>query len=224
MDDMTIDDLWPVRRVVVRSPRMVLRVPDEADLAAAARVAARGIYDPQNRFIPRSPVGGWSDLPSPEAERAFLQYAWATFADWRAERWNLLMVAVVDEEVIGVQEIGAKDVAVSCTVSTGSWIGRDRQRQGWGKEMRRAALHLAFNGLGMDFAESAAWEQNEASLGVSRAMGYRENGITIRAFDGKRQRQVNLLLPREAFAQFTDDLEIVGLEPDVLAMMGLSTS
>jgi hypothetical protein len=55
---MTISELWPVRRIVVRSPTLELRVPNEADLEAAARVAARGIYDPQNRFIPRSSVAG----------------------------------------------------------------------------------------------------------------------------------------------------------------------
>jgi RimJ/RimL family protein N-acetyltransferase len=218
---MTISELWPVRRIVVRAPTFELRVPDEADLEAAAQIAARGIYDPQNRFIPRSPVAGWTDLPSPDAERAFLQYVWAALADWRPERWNLLMVAVVDERVIGVQEIGAKDAAISRTVSTGSWIGREHQRQGWGTEMRRAVLHLAFTGLGADYAESAAWEANAASLGVSRAMGYQENGTTIRAFDGRRQRQLNLILPRTAFVQSTDDIEIAGLRPESLQMMGV---
>jgi RimJ/RimL family protein N-acetyltransferase len=218
---MTISELWPIRRIVVRSPTLVLRVPDEADLEAAARVAARGIYDPQNRYIPRSPVAGWTDRPSPEAERAFLQYAWAALADWRPERWNLLMVAVVGNQVIGVQEVGAKDAAISRTVSTGSWIGREHQRQGWGKEMRRAILCLGFKGFRADYAESAAWEENAASLGVSRAMGYQENGMTIRAFDGRQQRQLNLILPRAAFLQPTDDIEIAGLDLDALAMTGL---
>ena len=218
---MTIDAFWPVRRIVVRSPQLELRVPNEKDLEEAARLAARGIYDPQNLYIPRSPVAGWSDLPSPESERAFLRYAWSALADWRPERWNLLMVAVAGDRIIGVQEIGAKDFAFSRTVSTGSWIAGDYQRQGWGTLMRRAVLHLAFTGLGADFAESAAWEQNAASLGVSRALGYQANGITVRAFDGHQQRQINLLLPREAFNSFPGGFEILGLDKDALAMMGL---
>jgi hypothetical protein len=45
--------------------------------------------------------------------------------------------------------------------------------------------------------------------------------MTIRAFDGRQQRQLNLLLPRAAFLQPTDDIEISGLDMDALAMTGL---
>lgn len=217
---MTLDMIWPLGAVAVHTPRLTLRVPGELDLAEAARLAAKGVYDPVNRYVPRSPVGGWTGLPTPEAERAFLQYVWAAWADWRPERWNLILVAEAGGDIVGVQEIGAKDFAVSRTVSTGSWVGRDFQQQGFGTEMRRAVLHLAFAGLGAAFAESAAWESNAASLGVSRALGYRDNGFTIRAFEGEPRRQVNLILAREVFPD-QDDITLSGLDPEARAMFGL---
>ena len=37
-------------------------------------------------------------------------------------------------------------------------------------------LALAFGPLGAEYAVTSAWESNGASLGVSRALGYRPNG------------------------------------------------
>ena len=62
------------------------------------------------------------------------------------------------------------------TVDTGSWLGRTFQGQGFGKEMRAAVLGFAFDGLGARVAETKAFLDNAASNGVSRALGYEENG------------------------------------------------
>jgi RimJ/RimL family protein N-acetyltransferase len=43
--------------------------------------------------------------------------------------------------------------------------------------MREAALHLAFHGLGAQRAESSAFPDNHGSAGVSRSLGYTENGV-----------------------------------------------
>ena len=42
--------------------------------------------------------------------------------------------------------------------------------------MRRAVLALAFGPLAAEAAVSSAWQDNHASLAVSRALGYRPNG------------------------------------------------
>jgi RimJ/RimL family protein N-acetyltransferase len=44
-------------------------------------------------------------------------------------------------------------------------------------QMRAAVLALAFDGLEAQSAVSAAFEDNPASLGVSRKLGYRDDGI-----------------------------------------------
>ncbi len=61
--------------------------------------------------------------------------------------------------------------------ATGSWLGRRYQGRGIGTQMRAAVLHLAFGGLGAQQAVSAAFEDNPASLRVSRKLGCRDDGI-----------------------------------------------
>jgi RimJ/RimL family protein N-acetyltransferase len=124
-------------------------------------------------------------------------------------------------EIVGVQEIGASNFAVTRTVSTGSWIGRRYQGAGHGKAMREAILHLAFHGLGAERADTAAWVTNHASLGVSRALGYRDNGTTTRAAEGGRVDQVNLTLSRSDWHRPPENCTISGLTPGAADMLGL---
>ncbi len=94
-----------------------------------------------------------------------------------AARRALELAVIRDGVVVGIQGIGGRDFAVLREVHTGSWLGRRYQRQGIGTQMRAAVLHLAFEGLGAKPAVSAAFEDNPASLGVSRKLGYRDDGI-----------------------------------------------
>ncbi|MGI5238696.1 GNAT family N-acetyltransferase [Dactylosporangium sp. CA-139066] len=217
---MELVEIWPVVGLQVQTPDVELFVPGEGTLVEVARLAAAGIYDPQNYYLPRTPVGGWEDFESPEAERRFLRYYWAAFADWRPERWNLMLAAKVGGVLVGVQEIGAQDFAVTRVVSTGSWIGRAYQRAGHGKAMRRAVLHLAFAGLGAERADTAAWASNEPSLAVSAALGYQPNGTTTRAAEGRRVDQINLTLRRADWRGSSDGCSITGLSPGARAMLG----
>jgi RimJ/RimL family protein N-acetyltransferase len=85
-------------------------------------------------------------------------------------------------------------------------------------------LHLAFAGLGAARATSGAFENNAASLAVSRALGYVENGDDIGAPRGKPMRQIRLLLTRADWEKNRRaDIRIHGLEP-CLPMFGLSSS
>jgi len=70
-------------------------------------------------------------------------------------------------------------------VSTGSWLGRHYQGQGIGTQMRAAVLVLAFEGLGARHAVSAAFGDNAASLGVSRKLGYRDDGTEWHVVRGR---------------------------------------
>ena len=218
---MSLLQIWPVLGLRVRAPAVELFVPDEGTLVEVARLAARGIYDPQNQYLPRTPVGGWEDVDSPEAERRFLRYYWAAFADWRPDRWNLLLAARVDGVVVGVQEIGAQFFAVTRTVSTGSWVGRQYQGAGHGTAMREAVLHLAFAGLSAERADTAAWVTNDSSLAVSRALGYQPNGTTTRAAEGRRMEQLNLTMRRSDWRGPSDGFTITGLSPEARTMLGL---
>ncbi|MCY1136963.1 GNAT family protein [Actinoplanes sp. Pm04-4] len=117
--------------------------------------------------------------------------------------------------------MGAQHFAVTRTVSTGSWVGRQFQGAGYGKALCEAVLHLAFDGLRAERADTAAWITNHASLGVSRAMGYQDNGTTTRAADGKRVEQVNPTLRRSDWRRSPEDCTIVGLSSGASEMLGL---
>ena len=106
-------------------------------------------------------------------------------------------------------------------MATGSWLTRSAQGRGLGKEMRAAVLHLAFAGLGAERAVSAAFEDNAASLAVSRSLGYVENGDGIHSRRGRPARRINLLLLRSEWERRRrDDIQIEGLEA-CLPLFGL---
>lgn len=56
---MPLSDIWPVLGICVRTSDVELFVPDQDTLESLACLAADGIYDPQNQYLPRIPVGGW---------------------------------------------------------------------------------------------------------------------------------------------------------------------
>lgn len=100
-----------------------------------------------------------------------------------------------DGRVIGTQDIVAKEFAISRSFSTGSWLGREFQGKGFGREMRAAIPHLGFAGLGAKEADSEAFIDNQASLGVSRSLGYDPNGMTQGPDVGSGQPTCRSVLP-----------------------------
>ncbi len=126
----------------------------------------------------------WSTVPSPEFERGFVQHHWLQRATWTAEHWSLNLLVEHEGEAIGSQSIRGERFAVMRTVDTGSWLGHDFQGRGFGKEMRAAVLGFAFDGLGALAATTEALLDNAASNGVSRSLGYEENGFGSIAPEG----------------------------------------
>lgn len=167
---------WPLYGLRIRSPRLVLRTPTDDDLPDLVETAKGGIHDPE--VMPFAVP--WTDAPSPAFERNTYQWAWRARGQWTPEHWMLNLAIFLDDRPIGVQSVEAKDFARLKTVSSGSWLGREYQGKGYGKEMRAAMLHFAFEGLGAEVAESEAWEENTASIGVSTSLGYERNGIRRR--------------------------------------------
>jgi RimJ/RimL family protein N-acetyltransferase len=80
--------------------------------------------------------------------------------------------------------------------------------------MRAAVLHLAFEGLGARHAISGAFEGNAASLGVSRKLGYRDDGIERHVVRGHPAAMRRLRLTWDDWqAARSVPVEIHGLEP-----------
>jgi RimJ/RimL family protein N-acetyltransferase len=209
---------WPLFGLTVRTPWVTLRYPDDHDLIAVVELAARGIHprDTMPFSIP------WTDVEPPMLQRQSLQHLWGTRARWSADDWSLPMAVVVDDEIVGIQDLLAKDFATLRVTRTGSWLGRSHQGKGIGKEMRSAILHLAFAGLGAAFTESAAFLDNAASLGVSRHLGYEENGRELVARRDTPAWRIGLRLSRDRWETTRrDDIAINGLDA-CLEMFGVA--
>jgi RimJ/RimL family protein N-acetyltransferase len=142
-----------------------------------------------------------------------VQHHFRTVADWDPWHWLFAPVAVHQGRVVGTQDAEAEDFPVARSVTTAAWLGRAWQGRGLGREMREAILHLAFEGLGAQVAYSKAWEENEAALSISRALGYQPNGTELRARGNQSAVLVNLALERSDWERRRrDDVEITGLE------------
>jgi RimJ/RimL family protein N-acetyltransferase len=113
-----------------------------------------------------------------------LQWHWTTRGNWTADRRTLDFAVFLDREPIGAQGLSAVGFPVRREVATGSWLGQQYQRQGFGKEMRAAVLVLAFVHLGPLSAVTGAFEDNLAAIGVSRAMGYQDDGLQVADREG----------------------------------------
>ncbi|TMC48972.1 MAG: GNAT family N-acetyltransferase [Chloroflexi bacterium] len=211
---------WPLFSLRLRTPRLDLSVPADADLEGLIAVARAGVHDPDEM-----PFGTpWTDRPSPEFEREFLQYHWKLRAQWQPDEWSVDFVVRCGGDIVGCQGLRATRFRVRREVETGSWLGRQYQGRGIGKEMRTAVLHLAFAGLGARWAKSGAFVGNEPSARVSRALGYEEDGIDI---DAPRDAAVELRrfrLSRERWeARPRSEVTIEGLD-ECLTMFGVSES
>jgi RimJ/RimL family protein N-acetyltransferase len=186
-----------------------LRYPDDDDIAALAELAAEGVHDPS--WMPF--LFPWTDVAPPLQQRLSMQFMWRTRAEWRPEHWHLGMAVVVDDHIVGVQALLAEDFAVLRTVTTGSWLGRIYQGKGIGTEMRTAIVHLAFAGLGAEYAQSRAFVDNQASTGVTRRLGYDEVGRQLVVRRDAAAWIADFRLPRSRWEQQRrDDITLTSVD------------
>jgi len=204
-------DLSPLFGLRLRTPRLELRFPTDADLEQLRAVALGGIHPPE--FMPFSIA--WTDDPE---LTDFLPYHEMRRQEWSPGSWDLELGVWLEGNAVGIQAVHGPEFGETHCVATGSWLGRRFQGQGVGTEMRAAVLELAFRGLGAQAATSGAIDGNAASLRVSEKLGYQIVGHSSVAPRGEPVGHANLELRREAW-QPPFAIEIEGLEP-CLALFG----
>lgn len=150
----------------------------------------------------------WTDAPLEQIGTNSLRFFWRQRAELSAERWTVNCVVRADGTAIGMQSMNAKDFAVTRTIGSGSWLGMRFHGQGYGTEMRAAMLMFAFDHLGAQRAESAAFEDNAASLRVSEKLGYEPNGVAVVPRRTEPATEVRMLLTAERFERFRPEWKL----------------
>jgi RimJ/RimL family protein N-acetyltransferase len=202
------NDPWPLRHLVLRTPRLTLRPDDDAGLYELAALALRGVHPPQEMPF----LTPWTDQTPDDLIRSVVQHSWAARSRLTSADWGINFLARHDGRVIGTQGLSAKDFAVTREVSTGSYLGIAHQRRGFGTEMRTAVLLLTFDHLGATIARSGAFADNAASLRLSEKLGYRTDGANTFARRGVATTEVRLVLEPSRFVRPDWTLQVDGLD------------
>jgi RimJ/RimL family protein N-acetyltransferase len=201
-------DPWPLRHLVLRTPRLVLRPDDDDALYELAALALRGVHPPREMpfLVP------WTDQAPEDLVRRTLQYHWGARSHLTPVDWRVNFLVRHDGQVVGEQSLSAREFAITREVSTGSWLGVAYQRRGFGTEMRAAVLLLAFDYLGAAAARSGAFVDNPASLRTSAKLGYRADGASTHARRGAAVTKIRLVLDAGRFIRPEWTLQVDGLE------------
>ena len=202
------DAYWPMFDIRLTTPDLELRHLTEADLAALASITPEDAekdpslttYDGLDRATNRGV--------------AVHQDYWRARGSWRPESWVLNFGVFRGGALVGHQGLEGEDFPTLRTVDSSSFLAADARGQGMGKQMRVAVLSLAFGALGARFAVTSAWSDNQASLGVSRALGYVDNGVTVHRRGERAGEMTHLRLTRERWltSGWADQVAVSGVD------------
>lgn len=168
--------------------------------------AASGIHSPT-----RNPFSfPWTSAPGNQLPTNTAVHVWRTRADTGPDQWTIPLGAWAGDEFVGVQDLRGERFAARRSINSGSWLRRSAQGQGLGKEMRAAGLLYAFDFLGATEATSEAASWNSASLGVSHALGYTENGTARELWGDVVEDVTYVRVTPEAFRRPEWNLAVTG--------------
>jgi RimJ/RimL family protein N-acetyltransferase len=190
-------DLWPQYGLIISTPRLELRLPREEELAMLALLAAKGVHRPGERPF----LTPWTEGSSEDRAQAVLQGQWSELGEWNPAAWALGLGVFRHREPLGMVTLRALDFPVVREVTTTSWLGIDHHGKGYGTEARTGLLTLAFDHLGAHAARTEVFQDNDASQGVSRKLGYERDGISVDARGDEAVVSDRLRLTRDRWAR-----------------------
>jgi RimJ/RimL family protein N-acetyltransferase len=188
------------------------------DLLGPLADLATDIHDPD--FMPFS--FPWSLAPAPDMPRNVAQYHWGKRAGFSPAQWSADFAVFRDGELAGTQAFITKDYLVTRGGETGSWLGRRFQGQGIGTAMRQVICAFIFDHLDAEYITSSAFEDNPASLAVSRKTGYTDNGTERCSRLGKPAVMRRIILEPADLVRYKHELTVEGL-PEFRRSIGLDT-
>ncbi|HEY8882554.1 MAG TPA: GNAT family protein [Dermatophilaceae bacterium] len=161
---------WPLVHLRLTGPDVALRPMTEVDLTTVADLLPDDL-----ELNPAATSYPGLDTATGRRVVAHQEY-WQAYGRWGIPSWVLRFVVQVDGRIVGTQTLEGEDFPTLRTVDSASWLVPEVRGRGVGKAMRSAVLALAFGPLEAQCAITSAWDDNHASLGVSRAIGYQPNG------------------------------------------------
>lgn len=175
---LTLEEIFPPFGLCIALGDVELRVLRDDDLPELVDLVRSGVQAPGapmpflrdwhlQPFDPGSPDG----FPS-----SSLAWWWTQRAQFAPDDWRLALAVRRDGELVGLQDLHARDFGQARHVTTGSWLGLAHQGRGTGTLMRRLVVGFAFDELGALECGSGYVVGNHASAAVSRATGYVANG------------------------------------------------
>lgn len=211
-----MDRYWPIFNLRLTTDDLTLRHLTEADLGTMAAILPDDLeQDPA--------ATRYAGLDEDMNRRVLVhQGYWRALGTWRPESWALSFGVFRDGELIGQQGLEGDDFVALRTVDSSSFLVPTMRGRGLGKQMRAAVLALAFGPLGARFAISSAWMDNSASLGVSRALGYADNGVTAHRRDDGAGEMAHMRLTHERWlaSGWANRVDVAGVA-DCTAFFGL---
>jgi len=199
------------------TPDLELRHLTETDLSPLAAIIPEDAWqDPSSTSYPGI---------DPARARGIVAHQdyWRARGNWRPESWALSFGVFRKGELLGYQGLEGDDFATLRTVDSSSFLTQAVRGKGFGKQMRAAVLTLAFGALGARFAITSAWSDNYASLGVSRAVGYMDNGVTAQRRGETAGEMIHLRLTRERWltSGWAERMTVEGVD-ECMPFFGLS--
>lgn len=205
-----IHELWPPFGLTITYGPVTLSPVRDADLAELDALAQAGVHAPTEMpfYFP------WTVGTPDEIRLRLMQYHWARRAAMSPASWTLETAVRFDGEVVGCQSISTTDYLVTRTGETGSWLGMQHHGRGIGTLMRQALCTFMFDHLDAAEVTSAAFVDNPASIGVSRKVGYRDNGVgRLKRRDGEMALNQKLVLTNESLNRAEHELTVEGVRP-----------
>ncbi|NYD40576.1 GNAT family N-acetyltransferase [Nocardioides panaciterrulae] len=208
---------WPLFDLRVKAGSVTLRPVTDADLEVLV-----GLFPDDFDLDPRAERFRGLDVRR-DRRRLFAQGIWRSRGTWSPASWCLDLAVEHDARLVGLQSLEGDDFPVLRTVDSASWLAPAVRGRGLGVAMRTAALGLAFDHLGAVAAVSSAVPGNAASLGVSRRLGYLDNGISRSDSPHGVVELRHLRLTAEGWRAAGHRVVVEGLEP-CLPWFGLAPS
>ena len=216
---MDLAAIWPPFGLRITMGTMELTPTRESDYPELAEIARGGVRrDDAPAFLV-----DWDSGTDEEIAKNIAHFQWATRANFSRQEWTIEFTARVDGRVIGLQGITGKDFLATKSVTTGSWLARVEQGQGYGTQMRRAVVTAFADHFDVEVFHTAHIDGNDASRRVSEKLGYAPNGQKrIVVQDGNAHTEHQLVLPAADIIRGPEPVEVTGTEA-VRRFLGLDT-